>query len=75
MGVLRHLVSWPISWLCYGIGHLCSALMNLWDNEYWAGVLYPMYNNLMIGSSNIQDWAGGQEPRYPWGKYESSGPA
>lgn len=66
MAVLKHLVAWPLSWFCYGVGHLYSLFLNAWDNELWAAFWYPLYNDFMIESSNIQDWAGGQAPRYPW---------
>lgn len=66
MGVLRHLVAWPLAWCCFYAGDLCSKLLNLVDRELWAAIWYPVYNSLMIASSDLQDWAGGQAPQYPW---------
>jgi len=45
----------------YCVGDWVSRPMNWFD---WAW-LYPVYSWLMIASSNVQDWAGNDQP---WGK-------
>lgn len=65
MAVLKLIVAWPLSWFCYGVGDLYSRILNLWDNEYWAAFWYPLYNDFMIDSCTIQDWAGGTK-YFPW---------
>lgn len=71
MELLKHLVAWPASWFCHGVGHLYSIILNMRDTERWAAFWYPLYNDFMIESSVIQDWAGGREPYYPWSTVNS----
>jgi hypothetical protein len=60
-------LAWPASWFCYWVGDLYCRIMELWDNnEYWVAFWYPLYNDFMIDSSTIQDWAGGTK-YFPWG--------
>ena len=44
--------------ILYYLGDWTSRPMSRFD---WA-LLYPVYNQLMIWSINIQDWAGNAEP-------------
>ncbi len=44
----KKLVGFPIVWLLYYSGYLISRIPNFY---------YPVYNKLMIWSSEIQDWA------------------
>ena len=42
----------------YYLGHWISFPMHWFD----LGFVYPIYNRLMCWSSDIQDWAGNDEP-------------
>jgi hypothetical protein len=44
-----------MSWFLYGLGHFSSKVMEAFDNEYWVGFWYPIYNWFMIASSYTQD--------------------
>jgi hypothetical protein len=57
------ILAWLASWTCYWLGDAVSVILNVFGNsECWANVWYPIYNNLMLWSSKIQD------------KYEIDGP-
>jgi hypothetical protein len=67
MRMLKLAAAWPISWTCFWIGSMHLIIMNLWDNEYWIGFWYPLYNDFMMESNAIQTWANG-EKYFPWDK-------
>lgn len=50
----RKIIAWPVTWICYGLGHIISKPM-LWFDWAW---IYPAYNNLMGWSYDIQLWGG-----------------
>lgn len=67
--MLKLIVAWPASWLAFIFGAVCGVMSEFGEGwKYWVAFWYPMYNDLMIGSLVIQDWAGGEEPYFPWGK-------
>lgn len=46
-------------WICYWLGDGASRVLALNDNsELWCNIWYPIYNELMSWSCNIQDYAG-----------------
>jgi hypothetical protein len=47
-----------LSEVLYYLGHWISFPMHWFD----LGFVYPIYNRLMCWSSDIQDWAGNDEP-------------
>jgi hypothetical protein len=55
---MKQLFARIISEILYFLGDAISRPMVQFD---WAW-LYPVYNNLMIFSSNVQDWAGNTKP-------------
>lgn len=55
---MRKLVGYIVSWTLYRLGDLISHPMNRFD---WAW-LYSTYNNLMIASMLVQDWAKNTSP-------------
>ncbi len=63
----KKIVAWPLAWLFWWLGDLCSKPM------YWAGWLafmYVPYNKLMGWSIDVQEWAGDLNgPVWPWGPY------
>lgn len=65
VALLKHAIAYPASWFYYGVGHLCSLILNWLDSDAWVAFWYPLYNSAMIKSSMIQDWARGQK-HYPW---------
>ena len=56
---MRKILAYILSWILFGLGDLISRLMNRFDCMAW---LYPTYNNLMLWSYNIQEWAGNSGP-------------
>lgn len=62
--MLKKVFAYIISHTLFWLGDLISKPMN------WCEVcayIYPIYNRLMIWSSDIQDWAGNKTP---WIKIE-----
>jgi hypothetical protein len=58
---MKKLLARVASEVLYCVGDWVSRPMSQFD---WAW-LYPVYRWLMIASSNVQDWAGNDQP---WGK-------
>jgi hypothetical protein len=58
---MKKLLARVASEVLYCVGDWVSRPMSQFD---WAW-LYPVYSWLMIASSNVQDWAGNDQP---WGK-------
>ena len=56
MKKMKKIIGWPVAHLLYLLGDLVSRLMNRWDGVF--GVLYPVYNRLMVWSCDVNDWAG-----------------
>lgn len=56
---MRKIIGYVLSWVLFGLGDLISKPMNYWDCMSW---LYPAYNNLMLWSYNIQNWANNNGP-------------
>lgn len=50
---MRKPLGYILSWVLYGLGHIVSRPMLWWD---WP--VYPVFNWLMLRSSDVQDWAG-----------------
>ena len=55
---MKNIVGYIISWSLYWLGDLISRPMQWFDWDW----LYPVYNQLMLTSSNIQNWAGNKGP-------------
>lgn len=55
--------SYIVATTLFWLGDLVSRPMGEYDLEF----LYPIYNNLMIWSSKVQDWGGADGP---WKKPE-----
>lgn len=55
---MKKLIGYIGSWTLYWLGDFTSRPMHSFD---WAW-LYPTYNNLMLWSSDIQEWAGNETP-------------
>lgn len=51
---MKKIIGWPLTWLLFWLGDLVSKPMHYFD-WWW---LYPVYNNLMGWSVDVQDWAG-----------------
>ena len=58
---MKQLSGRVVSEVLFALGHWVSLPMCRFD---WAW-LYPVYNKLMIWSSDVQDWAGND---LPWTK-------
>ena len=58
---MRKLIGYILSWTLYWLGDFVSKPMH-WTYGYW---LYPVYNRLMIWSTDVQDWSGCDGP---WGE-------
>jgi len=58
---VKKLIGYILSWTLYWLGDLVSKPMH-WTYGYW---LYPVYNRLMIWSTDVQDWSGADGP---WGE-------
>lgn len=53
-----------LSWACYWAGDgVCRLCDGRFDSERWVDCWYPIYNRLMIWSTDIQ----GNDRRGPWG--------
>lgn len=59
MNKIKKLIAYLLSWSLYWLGDGVSRIMHL-ANIF--GILYPIYNTLMIWSGNVQDWAGNETP-------------
>ena len=60
------------AWFCWGVGHVCYWILSANDsNEGWCEYWYEPYNNWMIASSQVQDWAGGAGSYWPWDGVQS----
>lgn len=46
-------LAWCIAWTFYGVGHFISLIFHKFDSL--SMILYPIYNKLMIASSDISD--------------------
>lgn len=60
--------AWALSWMFFLIGHGWSLVLAETEedtDEELVGFLYDRYNNNMLRSLDIQDWAGNKTP---WGK-------
>ena len=55
---MKKVIAYIVSWALYGLGDMVSRLMQWFD---WAWI-YPVYNKLMLASSDVQDWAGNAGP-------------
>jgi len=55
---MKKIIARIVSEMLYYLGHWISFPMQ-WFDWTW---LYPIYNQLMNCSSNIQDWAGNDRP-------------
>ena len=58
---MKKFTAYILSWLLFSSGDIISRPMH-WFDWYW---IYPVYNKLMLTSSDIQNWAGNKTP---WGK-------
>jgi len=55
---MRKVIGWTASWVCFWLGHWVSRPMH-WFDFWW---LYPIYNNLMGWSYQVQVWGGDLGP-------------
>lgn len=55
---MKKVIAWPLVWGLFWTGHAVSYALRV----DWLAWLYPVYNNLMLGSSAVQDWAGLDKP-------------
>jgi hypothetical protein len=64
---LKPIMAFPLSWSLYWFGDKVSPMLE-WDirSEFWGGVVYRLYNIPMVWSVKLQDWAGGEGPKWPW---------
>ena len=58
---MKKIIGYILSWTLYWLGDLASKPMHYFD---W-GWIYPVYNRLMIWSTDVQDWSGADGP---WGE-------
>lgn len=56
---MKKVIAWPLMWSLFWLGHGVSRIM-----VGRLGHLYPLYNWLMLKSSELQDWSG---LKGPWG--------
>ena len=64
---MKYWIGYVVCWTCYWIGHFFSLFINI-EPEWLTTIFYPPYNWFMLKSGDIQDWAGGDSPRFPWEK-------
>ena len=60
--------AWALSWMFFLIGHVWSLLLGDTDETtptWLVEFLYSRYNDNMLRSLDIQEWAGNKTP---WGK-------
>jgi hypothetical protein len=63
---MKKLFAFLASWFCFIFGDLFSRVMTWFDNETWCSFWYVLYNNFMLASVAIQDWANANGPAWPW---------
>lgn len=63
---MKVLAAYVVSFCCFWLGHGISLVMN--NAVLWR--LYPVYNRLMICSSEVEDWAGIE---FMWTEPEKAG--
>lgn len=64
-----------LSWTLYLLGELAYSILELNDDsERWCMFWYPVYNNLMIWSSWIQDLCDAFGSWWPWTQPADSDP-
>lgn len=68
---MKKLVAFPFVWFAYGFGSMACWILELKKSENWVGFWYPFYNQAMITSSDVQDWAEGDGAWWPWGPYNN----
>ena len=56
---MKKFIGWLLSWLFFWLGDIVSKPMYYFDCMAW---LYPVYNNLMTWSYDIQEWGGDHGP-------------
>ena len=61
--MIKKIIAYPIVWITYWLGDLSWKLCL----KYESTMLYQIYSELMIISSNVQDWA---DLDSPWKKPE-----
>lgn len=70
---MKTIVAFLISWLFFVLGDLASRLLNFGaDTEWWTDIWLPAYSGCMLFSADIQDWAEGEGPWFPWTKCNDS---
>jgi hypothetical protein len=55
---MKKFIGYVVSWILFWIGDLVSKPMH-YINWWW---LYPVYNQLMISSADVQDWSNANGP-------------
>jgi len=58
---MKKLIGYPLAWALYYLGDLISRIPNF---------NYTVYKNLMIWSSDVQEWSG---LKSPWKKVSEGG--
>lgn len=68
-----------LSWICYYAGDLSSKILNIGSNSaIWCNIWYPIYNTLMMWSTEMQNYAGYDPHKnlntkgWPWHKCEEN---
>lgn len=67
---LKQIIGFPLTWMLFGIGHLCSKIDHIPVVTCIAGFLYQ---KTMAGSSIVQDWAVLGGNWVPWGEWCNPG--
>ena len=55
---MKKAIGWIGAYVTFYLGHWTHLLMVTIDKEWVFDLLYPLYNQLMLWSCNINDWAG-----------------
>lgn len=60
-----------LSWFYWALGHVAYLVMSARGEKFgWTEFWYPYYNDWMMASSAVQDWAHGENRFWPWGGVE-----
>ena len=62
------IVAWPVSWLLDYLGNFISNFSIFFINQKCQAFIYRVYNPVLLAGCNVQDWAAGKRPYFPWGE-------
>jgi len=61
--------AWLLTWYFYGAGDLAYRILCRYDDrKWWVELWYPVYNENMILSADIQESVDQHGRWWPWGK-------